>query len=1125
MNKKIILLVLPFLLITHVLFSLTIYDIQHTEDPSGNSPYVDSVVTVQGIATVSQGVFAAREYYIQDGGGPWNGIMIYDTDTTRAIEEGDFIELTGTVSEYYGKTEIGYLDEVTVISKGNPLPPPSAVQTDVIDTSEAYEGVLIRCSDVVVTDANAGYGEWLINDGSGDCRVNDTAEYSYVPSLYDTILHVMGIVNYSYSDFKIEPRGDKDIILTLDGTGSGSIDPDSVPNGYHISEKVVVLASVDTLRSLSLTIPATWQWSGDSSDVDLTGSGNQNAVFYVSGTGIPSDPYVITLDSLSATETDSSIITINNLVSPDSVGSDTFLVKTAGWNGALAPIPEQPRVLILSSDGFGRVTVTPDEIVSDTASTLSLQFRNSFGVLNMIEIETPEGWEWTGNAGDITLTGDGFSGAQVSIEEDTLFNNYRILVDSAGLDNQNNGTVILRNLQPPDSLDFYEFSIKTAGPGGTLTLIADNPQVLVRRGDGTIPIIAVDRNDADGVPHLEGDYVKIKGVVTTAVEFGEQANIEDATGGVCVYGISDYMETGDTVTVSGTVYQYYGLTELSPSTFEQFHGKGNVPSPQILTCYDIVSDGLGGVEKYEGELVMVKGVTTTAPTFPSDDNIVISDSTGNCEVRIKAETELPGADTPDSAFDIIGIIGQYRYSSPFIGGYQLMPRGFQDIIKSGDGSGKVEAIPGFISATDTSFIEFIVSAGLDTIKKVGITLPLEWYWSGDSTDISLQGDGFTQASVESISGDGVTKPYKIVIKDGSVFGDANGIITIRNMSPEGKMGKCNFPMETASGGGFLKEIYKSPSVWSVFKISEVQETIDGGYSSIMEGDSVYVMGSVSGPSSTFSSGGTNSFYIQDETGGVNIYSGEGREFHLGEKLVISGVVTEYNGLTEISTYPEKINMLEGLSDVTPSLLSLNQGITELLEGRLVKVENAVVTTKTSIAGAGKNFQVYNGRTIIDIRVNDASGIDLSNIDVGSRLDITGIGGQYDSEAPYNSGYQLLPRFPGDIEILGQGDEKGKFNLFTYPNPFSPDLGEIVTIEVNSPNPDTDRLTLKIFDLKGRLVKEIFNDIPGGSSTYFWYGRDKNFKDVPVGIYIAHLELKKGNGNTKSINKPIIVGTQ
>jgi|GEM_PF-792292 len=1123
MARKILCYCLFFLLLIGRLHSLTIYDIQYTTDPGGNSPYVDSVVTVRGIATVAQGVFSSREYYIQDGKGPWNGVMLYDTDTTRNIKEGDFIEITGKVSEYYGKTEIGYLDNVTMLSQGNELPLPTVIPTDSVNY-ELYEGVLIRCDNVVVTDDNVGYGEWLIDDGTGECRVDDVAEYSYTPAIDDTILHIMGIVDYSFSNFKLEPRGDKDIILTLDGTGKAYIDPDSVPNGYNLTEELIILASVDTLRELSITIPSEWQWTGDSSDVILSGSGNANATFSISGVGIPSDPYVIVIDSTLTTETDSSIVTMSNLVSPYSTGTSIFLVMTAGFGGTLIPIPEQPEVTILISDGSGGVKVVPDEVISDTICALSFQCQNSFGVIEKLELITPQHWGWKGNSDDVTLMGDGFLNAHFYIVKDESLNIYSIEIDSACIDQARNGTILLKNLTTPDSLDFYIFNVKTAGPGGMLLPISEFPEVLVRRGNGAIPIIAVDRNNTEGVPHLLEHYVKIKGVVTVGEEFGEQSNIQDATGGVTVYGISQYFAIGDTVTVSGTVYQYYGLTELSPATFVQFHGRGDEPVPETLTCYDIVSDGISGIEKYEGELVLVKDVTTTASSFPSDDNIVISDSTGNCEVRIKKETELPGADTPDTTFDIVGIIGQYKYSSPYIGGYQLMPRGFKDIIKRGDGSGNVDVTPSAVFSQDTSFIEFRFTAGLDTLKKISISFPLEWFWSGNPTDVTLGGDGFITASIDTITGDGVTKPFEIRIKNTNVFGNAYGILTIHNISPSGKIGRWDFPVETAASGGFLERIYKSPSVWSIVRIADVQKPGSDGYSSCMSGDSVFVSGVVTGPSSSFSFGTFNSFYIQDETGGINIYSGEGREFQVGEKMIISGTVTEYSGLTEVSTEPENIHLLEGISIVVPSILSLNQGLNETLEGRLVRVENGVVATELSVSGGGKNFQIYNGRTIIDIRLNNEANIDITGIEVGKRLNITGLAGQYDSDTPYSSGYQLLPRFSGDIEILGEGGNEGPFNLFVYPNPFSPDLGEVLNIDINSTDPSTDRLSLRIFDLKGRLVRDIFSNVPGGSSTHYWFGDDKHYKPVPPGIYILHLELEKGDGKIESLNKPVIVGT-
>ncbi|OQX53783.1 MAG: hypothetical protein B5M53_06580, partial [Candidatus Cloacimonas sp. 4484_209] len=1069
------------------LFSLTIYAIQYTDDPNGNSPYLDSIVTVQGIATVSQGVYSAKEYYIQDGEGAWNGIMIYDADTTRNIKEGDLVEVTGKVNEYYGKTEIGYLDNVTVLSHGNKLPRAHLIPTDSVNT-EPYEDVLIRCDNAVVTDLPNNYGEWRIDDGSGKCWVDDAASYSYNPALGDTILHIIGVVNYSYGNFMIEPRRDDDIILTLDGTGQATINPDSVPNGFNLNEQITVLASIDTLRKLSITIPFNWQWTGNPSDINLSGSGNIGAEYSISGSGSSSDPFVITVDSAKTTELDPSIISINNLISADAVGADTFIVKTAGIGGALTEISQEPVVTILSSDGSGQVKSVPEEVVADSTADIDFQFQNNFGVITSIELKTPIHWGWTGDSLDVSLTGDGFLNATYTIVKDESLNIYSVEIDNAGLDSLNNGLLALRNLTAPDSLDYYEFEVKTAGPQGNLVPISSYPEVLVRRSDGTIPIIAVDRNDSAGIPHLLSDYVKIQGIVTEAQEFGEQAFIQDATGGVCVYGISDYLADGDTVTVSGTVSQYYGLTELSPAVFLKSNSRGNVPAPETLTCADIAGDGNLGIEKYEGELVIIKNVETGAVSFPSDGNITISDTTGSCEVRIKKETELPGAATPDSLFDIIGIVGQYKYDSPYIGGYQLMPRSFKDIIMRGDGSGNARTAPPYIFMNDTASLSFVILAGSDTIKKVSLSIPIGWYWTGDSTDVELEGEGFNGAHTDSIAGDGITKPFEIYVSNTSLICNKEGILRLKNISPVGGRGRFSFPVKTAGRVGFLKDIYKSPYCYAVTRIDDIQHPGDNGYSSSMEGDSVCVYGVVSGPSVAFSSGGFNSFYVQDITGGVNVYSGEGRPFQVGEEVIITGVVTEYNGLTEVSTDPQNIVLLDGISDIQPTVLGLNQGIDESLEGKLVEIENGVIVTKPSITGGGKNLQIYNGRTIVDVRVGEGTGIDLSNLTVGKGVDIIGIAGQYDSDEPYTSGYQLLPRLQSDIKILGQGGNPGPFSLSVYPNPFSPDLGEILNIKVASPDPDNDRLTLKVFDLKGRLIKTIFSNIPGGSSTHYWLGK-------------------------------------
>lgn len=191
-----------------LLFSFhSIYDIQYTTDPSGNSPYKDSTVVTAGIVTAAPGIYSSSYYYIQDGSGPWNGIKVYHKYQTFA--EGDSLIVIGKVKEYYNETEImascAFLE-----SSGNPLPAVADVPTNTVNTSEDYEGVLVKVSDVVVTNPNLDYGEWEVDDGSGSCRVNNAASYSYSPVL-NNCLNVAGIVFYTYSNYKIEPRYDADI--------------------------------------------------------------------------------------------------------------------------------------------------------------------------------------------------------------------------------------------------------------------------------------------------------------------------------------------------------------------------------------------------------------------------------------------------------------------------------------------------------------------------------------------------------------------------------------------------------------------------------------------------------------------------------------------------------------------------------------------------------------------------------------------------------------------------------------------------------------------------------------------------------------------------------------------------
>ncbi|MBM3314282.1 T9SS type A sorting domain-containing protein, partial [candidate division WOR-3 bacterium] len=157
---------------------------------------------------------------------------------------------------------------------------------------------------------------------------------------------------------------------------------------------------------------------------------------------------------------------------------------------------------------------------------------------------------------------------------------------------------------------------------------------------------------------------------------------------------------------------------------------------------------------------------------------------------------------------------------------------------------------------------------------------------------------------------------------------------------------------------------------------------------------------------------------------------------------------------------------------------------------------------------------------IAIRVNDASGIDLSWVTVGRRIRFLGIGGQYDPEEPYNSGYQLMPRFQADLydtTAAFEPAEKLRIDSVT-PNPFAPRSGQAVTVQLNSPR--TYRLTVEVYDLEGRIVKDLLSNGAGGYYDLKWDGTDRLGRPLPAGTYLLSIKGSSGAGQTEVVTRPV-----
>lgn len=197
---------------------LSIFDIQYTADPSGDSPYTGQEVTISGIVT---GTFFSG-YFIAEAPGPWQAIFVYSNRNSPQV--GDEVSVTGTVSEYNGLTELTAITNFQLFSSGN-SPTPLTLEVQSIP-QEQYESALIQVKDVTVTSLE-DFGEWVISVGGAAVRCDDMNDYVYFPQVGDKLDAVTGNLTYSFGEFKIAPRKTNDI--------SGDVIPHYVLGGHVVT--------------------------------------------------------------------------------------------------------------------------------------------------------------------------------------------------------------------------------------------------------------------------------------------------------------------------------------------------------------------------------------------------------------------------------------------------------------------------------------------------------------------------------------------------------------------------------------------------------------------------------------------------------------------------------------------------------------------------------------------------------------------------------------------------------------------------------------------------------------------------------------------------------------------------
>ena len=198
----------------------------------------------------------------------------------------------------------------------------------------------------------------------------------------------------------------------------------------------------------------------------------------------------------------------------------------------------------------------------------------------------------------------------------------------------------------------------------------------------------------------------------------------------------------------------------------------------------------------------------------------------------------------------------------------------------------------------------------------------------------------------------------------------------------------------------------------IITIAEAIEDLNSDFVPDRVGQTVTVQGVVFSPNYQTTH---NSYYISDGTAGTDIfmYSPPLFYWNMGDELRITGVVTQYNGMSEIVPTDSTGWVLMSTGNPTPDpiviTLAQYKANPELYEGSLVGFVGLNLVGGTWPASGSTNLSLSDGIDTVVFRIDSDTDIDGSPQPTWP-ADVLGIGSQYDSSAPYDGGYQIFPRF-------------------------------------------------------------------------------------------------------------------
>ncbi|MEK5269308.1 5'-nucleotidase C-terminal domain-containing protein [Aeribacillus sp. FSL K6-8394] len=188
---------------------------KHRLDGSQEEPPTDEVkkisdirqtngktVTIEGIATAVFVAGGKTNVYIQDDTA---GMIVRAANLDNKVQIGDHIKATGKTYQYYDMAQLDTTtDQVEIIKPNIGAPQPQTISSSQL--TEEVEGELVQLHNVTIDSVNQ-YEERVARDKDGTFFIK--SPLVEVNKNYEKII---GVVEYSFGEYKLIPRNEADII-------------------------------------------------------------------------------------------------------------------------------------------------------------------------------------------------------------------------------------------------------------------------------------------------------------------------------------------------------------------------------------------------------------------------------------------------------------------------------------------------------------------------------------------------------------------------------------------------------------------------------------------------------------------------------------------------------------------------------------------------------------------------------------------------------------------------------------------------------------------------------------------------------------------------------------------------